>query len=169
MTYYETLGVSHDATPTEIKRAYRRLAMQLHPDTAGEDSEAARRWREVSEAYGTLIDPAKRRKYDLGNEPIDSLSALFQRPDGLRHLGAMLPSAPLAAKPGVTTACVVEVSMELLKDGGIIDAPMLSGSAPIVVPENASRLRFGRLVGLGEPGRNGGRDGDHLVILVPRA
>ena len=169
MTYYETLGVSRDATSVEIKRAYRRPAMQLHPDTAGEDSDVARRWGEVSEAYATLIDQAKRRKYDLGNEPIDSLTALFQRPDGLRHLDAMLPSAPLAAKPGVTTACVVEVSKEIMQSGGILDVPLLSRSEPIEVPKNATRLRFGRLAGLGEPGKNGGKDGDRLVILVPRA
>lgn len=62
--YYEILGVSRDASPEEIKKAYRRKARQLHPDYAGPDSEEA--FKELSVAYETLSNPDKRQMYDLG-------------------------------------------------------------------------------------------------------
>jgi molecular chaperone DnaJ len=61
---YSVLGVGRDATDDEIKRAYRRLARELHPDV-NSDPEAERRFKEVTAAYETLKDPARRRQYDL--------------------------------------------------------------------------------------------------------
>ncbi|MFO8033688.1 MAG: molecular chaperone DnaJ [Candidatus Bipolaricaulota bacterium] len=63
--YYEILGVSREASPEDIKRAYRRLARQYHPDAyKGDKSEAERRFREIAEAYEVLSDPDKRAQYD---------------------------------------------------------------------------------------------------------
>jgi molecular chaperone DnaJ len=61
---YGVLGVSRDATQEDIKKAYRRLAREHHPDV-NEDPEAERRFKEINLAYQTLSDPAKRRQYDL--------------------------------------------------------------------------------------------------------
>ncbi|ADB49082.1 DnaJ C-terminal domain-containing protein [Conexibacter woesei] len=61
--YYDTLGVSRDASEEEIRRAYRRLARENHPDVSREP-DAGQRFAEISEAYEVLRDPDKRRQYD---------------------------------------------------------------------------------------------------------
>src|SRR5262245_571261 len=63
--YYETLGVSRDASEEEIKKAYRRLAKRYHPDVNKGDKQAEERFKEISEAYETLSDKEKRKQYDM--------------------------------------------------------------------------------------------------------
>ena len=63
--HYEVLGVSRDATPDEIKKAYRRLARELHPDV-NPGAEASERFKQVTHAYDVLSDPKQRQQYDLG-------------------------------------------------------------------------------------------------------
>jgi molecular chaperone DnaJ len=67
--YYATLGVSQDATPEQIKRAYRKLARELHPDV-NPDEAAQERFAEVTTAYEVLSDPKKRQVVDLGGDPL---------------------------------------------------------------------------------------------------
>ena len=62
--FYEILGVSRDASPEEIKKAYRSLAKELHPDRNPDDSESEERFKDVSNAYGVLSDGDKRKLYD---------------------------------------------------------------------------------------------------------
>src|SRR5579884_1392733 len=62
--YYEVLGVPRTADEGQIKAAFRRLAMQYHPDRNPGDPSAAERFKEVNEAYAVLSDPEKRRRYD---------------------------------------------------------------------------------------------------------
>ncbi|NBU31596.1 MAG: molecular chaperone DnaJ [Actinobacteria bacterium] len=66
--HYAALGVSRDATVDEIKRAYRKLARELHPDV-NPDPSAEERFKEVSTAYEVLSDAEKRQMYDLGADP----------------------------------------------------------------------------------------------------
>lgn len=62
--YYEILGIAKDATPEEIKKAYRKKALQYHPDRNAGDSEAEKKFKEISESYEVLSDPQKREVYD---------------------------------------------------------------------------------------------------------
>ena len=63
--HYEVLGVDRDATPEEIKKAYRKLARELHPDV-NPSEDAAERFKSVTHAYDVLSDPDQRERYDLG-------------------------------------------------------------------------------------------------------
>lgn len=76
--YYRTLGVSEGATAEEIKKAYRQMALRYHPDRNPGDKEAEERFKEISEAYGVLIDPEKRRHYDWVSQ---TPSETGRRPD----------------------------------------------------------------------------------------
>ena len=67
--YYKTLGVEKKATPEEIKKAYRKLARQYHPDANPDDKNAEARFKEISQAHDVLGDPEKRKQYDSGSGP----------------------------------------------------------------------------------------------------
>ena len=69
--HYAALGVRKDAPPEEIKRAYRRLARQLHPDV-NPDAQTQERFKEVTAAYEVLSDPSKRQLYDMGGDPLSA-------------------------------------------------------------------------------------------------
>jgi molecular chaperone DnaJ len=86
--YYEVLGLARDADGTEIKKAYRRLAVQYHPDKNPDKPEAEERFKAANEAYSVLSDPDKKARYDRfghaglgggagGGEPFVDLSDLF--------------------------------------------------------------------------------------------
>lgn len=73
--YYEILGIDRNATDTDIKKAYRKLALQYHPDKNPGDQEAAEKFREAAEAYDVLSDQDKRSQYDrYGRVMDDSMS-----------------------------------------------------------------------------------------------
>jgi molecular chaperone DnaJ len=72
--YYGLLGVSKGASDSDIKRAYRKLARELHPDI-NPDEHAQARFKEISAAYEVLSDPEKRRIVDLGGDPLENGAA----------------------------------------------------------------------------------------------
>jgi curved DNA-binding protein len=62
--YYETLGVPRGASDADIKKAFRKLAREYHPDVAKNKKQAEEKFKEINEAYEVLGDPAKRKRYD---------------------------------------------------------------------------------------------------------
>ena len=86
--YYGVLGVRRDATGDEIKRAYRKLARELHPDV-NPDPEAQDRFKEATKAYEVLSDPEKREIVDLGGDPLASGGNGAGNPFGAAGFGGL--------------------------------------------------------------------------------
>src|SRR5262252_4407264 len=78
MDLYALLGLAPGATPADIKRAYRRLSRRYHPGINPGDRAAENLFRRISEAYETLVDPERRRSYDAGAAPDQSVTATFE-------------------------------------------------------------------------------------------
>lgn len=79
--YYQTLGVSRNASEQEIKKAYRKLARQHHPDKNPGNAAAEDRFKEINEAYEVLSDSSKRQKYDQFGADWDKFSRAGGRPE----------------------------------------------------------------------------------------
>src|SRR5260221_13847184 len=91
--YYAALGVRRDATQDEIKKAYRRLARELHPDV-NPDPGTQERFKEIGMAYEVLSDPQKRQMYDLGGDPRGNGGGFGGAGLGFPHInGALLGRA----------------------------------------------------------------------------
>src|SRR4051794_15548311 len=130
--YYEVLGVERGADDAEIKKSFRRLARELHPDVNRHDPEAEEKFKEAAEAYEVLSDPERRRTYDtFGHEGLrsggwspraegfgnfeDVLSAFFGRGDPMfNDLFGFGRAGPTA---GADVAAQVEVDLEEVLTG----------------------------------------------------
>ena len=91
--FYKVLGVSEKASPDEIKKAYRKLAKQYHPDANQGDAKAAEKFKEIGEAYSVLSDAAKRKQYD-------QMRRFGSIPFGGARTGTRPPGA--GAEPGIS-------------------------------------------------------------------
>lgn len=87
--YYKVLGVSKDAKPEDIKKAYRKLARNNHPDQNPNDPEAERRFKDISEANDVLSDSAKRKEYDEARRLFGGGGFRFPRSSGQPGTGSV--------------------------------------------------------------------------------
>lgn len=115
--YYETLGVARDAGTEEIKKAFRRIARETHPDANPGDPEAEERFRAAAEAYEVLSDPSRRARYDRG-DTID-LGDIFGGMGGIDDLlrsvfgeGGLFGSGARRATRGRDVLVTAEITLE---------------------------------------------------------
>ena len=159
---YKVLGVAHTATPEDIKKAYRSIALKTHPDHTGNDPAAAAVFREAHAAYQVLSNAAKRKRYDRGFDPVQSVGALFQERIGRQIMDLMLPSAPAAPKRGVDIRLEITVSSDIFRNGGTVTVRGFL----LEIPPDVHKHPWVRLEGNGHPGRNGAASGALLIRIV---
>ncbi|MDB5897364.1 MAG: chaperone DnaJ-like protein [Ramlibacter sp.] len=184
--YYAALGVPADASPEDIKKAYRKLARKYHPDVSrAADAEA--KFKDAAEAYGTLKDEDKRAAYDeLGRRPA---GAQFAPPpewgaqrgfdpkafDGMdigdlfQAMGRGRRGAHAAARPtpGRDYETTVQVSLEDASRGTTVRLQLDEGVAlDVTIPPAVRDGQKLRLRGKGGKGRNGGTDGDIYLHIA---
>ena len=103
--YYEVLEVPKTATADEIKKAYRKKAIQYHPDKNPGDKEAEEKFKEAAEAYEVLSDPEKRQRYDqFGHAGVSGAAGNGGPFGGFGGGGMMISSACLAISLAATAA-----------------------------------------------------------------
>jgi len=122
--YYELLGVDRDASPDDLKRAYRKLARQYHPDANPNDQEAEAKFKEISEAYAVLSDNDARARYDqfghdglrgggTGGDPFNfDLNDIFENFFGGNPFGGGRTRGPSGPPPGEDQEVVLDLSFE---------------------------------------------------------
>lgn len=131
--YYRVLGVSREASTEEIKKAFRRIARETHPDTNPGDSVAEARFREAAEAYEVLSDPGRRSRYDRGDtiDLTDLLSGFGGLDDLLRSVfgdGGMFGSGAGRSARGRDVLVRASISLEEAAFGGDADVDFNSRS-----------------------------------------
>lgn len=188
--YYAALGVARDADAEQIKKAYRKLARQHHPDVS-KSPQAEAKFKEVAEAYQTLKDPEKRAAYDeLGRRPAgedfapppqwrrefgggaqsfedldlaDLLDALGRGHRG----GARHASMPMHGRDYEST---VRISLEDAHRGARLNLDLADEGGgrtlEVTIPPGVSEGQKLRLRGKGGKGRNGGADGDIYLHIT---
>jgi DnaJ-class molecular chaperone len=173
--YYDVLGVDRDASAAEVKRAFRGLARELHPDVNDHDPEAEEKFKAAAEAYEVLSDPERRRAYDrFGHEGLraggfapggagfGSIDEIFQAFFGGGGFGFEVRRGPMRGQDLIHT---VEVSAVEAMLGAKIKVPSHEGEREIELPAGTQPGSQFALRGHGMPGVNGGPPGD-LVIAV---
>src|SRR6476661_1803961 len=124
--FYNTLGVAHGASDDEIKKAYRKLAMQFHPDRNNGSKEAEEKFKSITEAYDVLRDPDKRSLYDRYGEAglrggaggfhhvdlSEALSIFMRDLGGLGGFGDLFGAASSRGN-GPRTGADIKISMQM--------------------------------------------------------
>ncbi|GAB4152842.1 MAG: J domain-containing protein [Planctomycetaceae bacterium] len=189
--YYKTLGVSKTATADEIRKAYRKLAKEYHPDAKPDDKAAAQKFAEIQEAYAVLGDKEKRQQYDqfgsagfggAGPNPFQGygragsggvdLNDLFGGQFGFGDIfgqasrGGTRTAAP---RKGEDIRLEIEVPFQVAAEGGNHSIQIRRGDNTerlnVKIPAGVKTGSVIRLAGQGQPGFGQGPAGDLKLIV----
>lgn len=182
--YYATLGVAKDASDKDIKKAFRTLAREFHPDNNPGDASAEARFKEINEAYDTLGDEETRREYDharemgyfvggpQGNQQYVRVEDIFGGGfggssqdlfSGIEDLfGGRRARQPRPTKGADVTGSVTLTFHEALA-GTTKEFNAPSGTVKVRIPKGVADGTKVKAAGKGSPGANGGPPGDFLV------
>jgi DnaJ-class molecular chaperone len=170
--YYEILGVGRDASPAEVKRAFRGLARELHPDVNDHDPEAEEKFKAAAEAYEVLSDPERRRTYDAygheglrgGAQPagFGSVEDIFQAFFGGGGFGFEVRRGPMRGQDLLHRIEITALDAML---GAKVKIPTQEGEREIELPAGLQAGAQLALRGHGMPGVNGGPPGDLIVVV----
>lgn len=158
MNLYQILGVRPDATEEDIRKAYRSIARETHPDAHPDDTSAEQRFKEATAAYEVLSDTARRSVYDRERHPSRCVQDLLDKSVGSGLLSAMLPHAPAARRDGedLIVCCPVE-------DGQVHVEDPRDPQARTRIPMPRVHA-LARVADMGSPGVGGGSPGALYVI-----
>ena len=172
--YYEVLGVSRDASDTELKRAFRELARQHHPDVNPVD--AGERFREINEAYAVLSQRDSRARYDRWGHPDDGSSGLGAVVDAAQEIINDVFRRRRGKQKGKDIRYTLEVTFEEAAFGAekTITLPADTDTAAprareltVAIPPGMKDGTVKTLKGEGESGRGGAFSGDlHVMIRI---
>jgi molecular chaperone DnaJ len=181
--YYEVLGVERTAAERDIKRAYRKLAQQYHPDNNPDSDDAEIRFREVTEAYDVLSDPKERAEYDQARDAfargawaggpggrtqyvqVDDLGDILGGFGGFGGLGDLFGQATRARGPRKGQDMESEIGLSFHEAiAGVTKSITVGGrTVSVKIPPGIDDGARIRLRGKGGPGADGGPSGDLYV------
>lgn len=173
--YYEVLGVERGASETELKRAFRKLARELHPDVNAHDPEAEEKFKEAAEAYEVLSDPEQRQVYDRfgrdglrsggfppgGGQGFGTVEDIFQAVFG-GAFGFEVRRGPMRGQDLVHPIEITAIQAML---GIGVKIPSHEGEREIELPSGVQHGTQFALRGHGLPGANGGPPGDLRIVV----
>jgi molecular chaperone DnaJ len=187
--YYAELGVSKDASEKEIKKAFRRLAREFHPDSNPNDPAAEARFKEINEAYETVGDPETRKEYDHaremgyfvggpgGGQQYVRVEDLFGGSAGGGDFGDLFggfqdlfgrgarAQAPPRPRRGQDVTGTISLSFHEALAGATREFSVDSSTVKVKIPKGVSDGAKVRVRGKGGPGANGGAPGDLMVTV----
>ena len=188
--FYQVLGVSKNSSEAELKKAYRKLSRENHPDSKPNDKAAAEKFKQVQEAYSVLSDSEKRQKYDrfghaafqgggrgggspFGGGQVD-LSDLFGGGGGGFDFGDLFGGGgggrrAARARKGQDVETTIDVPFTTAAEGGSYSLTINTSGKPeqitARIPAGVDSGSVIRLSGQGHPGMGGGPNGDLMVKI----